>query len=199
MFINKSGSKNRRCHLLVAAAVLNGRQPCDSVVHCPTSVERERNQILNQSLDNPPSLFWDRSFHRFWDGPQVLHFGLFCCLWWLLHFVWGILVHSSRYNGHLSSVQSLSNVQRFETPWTAACQALLSITNSQSLLKLMSIESVMTSNHLILCQSSSPPVFNLSQHQSLFKWVSSSHQVAKVLEFQLQHQSFQWMFKVDFL
>ena len=40
--------------------------------------------------------------------------------------------------------------------------------------------------------SSFPPALNLSQHQSLFKWVSSSHQVAKVLEFQLQHQSFQW-------
>ena len=41
--------------------------------------------------------------------------------------------------------------------------------------------------------SPSPPALNLSQHQGLFKWVSSSHQVAKVLEFQLQHQSFQWM------
>ena len=51
----------------------------------------------------------------------------------------------------LSSVQSLSPVQLFATPWTAARQASLSITNSQSLLKLMSIESVMPSNHLILC------------------------------------------------
>ena len=50
-----------------------------------------------------------------------------------------------------SSVQSLSNIQLFATPWTAARQALLSITNSWSLLKLMSIESVMPSNHLILC------------------------------------------------
>ena len=50
-----------------------------------------------------------------------------------------------------SSVQSLSHVQFFVTPWTAACQASLSITNSQSLLKLMSIELVMASNHLILC------------------------------------------------
>ena len=41
--------------------------------------------------------------------------------------------------------------------------------------------------------SSFPPAFNLSQHQGLFQWVSSSHEVAKVLEFQLQHQSFQWM------
>ena len=52
---------------------------------------------------------------------------------------------------HVSSVQSLSHVQLLETPWTAARQASLSITNSRSLLKLMSIESVMPSNHLILC------------------------------------------------
>ena len=47
--------------------------------------------------------------------------------------------------------------------------------------------------------SPSPPAFNLSQHQGLFKWVSSSHQVAKVLELQLQHQCFQWIFRTDFL
>ena len=50
-----------------------------------------------------------------------------------------------------SSVQSLSHVWLFPTPWTTVHQACLSITNSQSLLKLMSIESVMSSNHLILC------------------------------------------------
>ena len=52
----------------------------------------------------------------------------------------------------ISSVQLLSSVRLFATPWTAARQASLSITNSQSLLKLMSIESVMPSNHLILCR-----------------------------------------------
>ena len=51
-----------------------------------------------------------------------------------------------------SSVQSLSHVQLFVTPWTAACQASLSITSSLSLLKLMSIESVVPSNNLILCR-----------------------------------------------
>ena len=51
----------------------------------------------------------------------------------------------------ISSVQSLSCVWLFATPWTAACQASLSITNSQSLLKLMSLESMMPSNLLILC------------------------------------------------
>ena len=50
-----------------------------------------------------------------------------------------------------NSVQSLSHVQLFVTPWTAIHQAFLSITNSQSLLKLISIESMMPSNHLILC------------------------------------------------
>ena len=54
-------------------------------------------------------------------------------------------------NSYVSSVQSLSRVWLFATPWTAASQASLSITNSQSLLKVMSIERVMPSNHLIFC------------------------------------------------
>ena len=95
-------------------------------------------------------------------------------------------------------VQSLSHIQLFAIPWTAVRQASLSITNSQRLLKIMYIESVMPSNHLILWYPSLP-TFNLSQNQGLFKWVSSSHQVAKVLELQFQHQSFQWTFRTDFL
>ena len=79
------------------------------------------------------------------------------------------------------SVQlSLSLVPLFSTPWTAARQASLSITNSQSLLRLMSIKSVMPSNHPLSSRSS--PAFSLSQYQGLFQWISSSHQVAKVLE-----------------
>ena len=79
-------------------------------------------------------------------------------------------------------VQLLGRVWLFATPWTAARQASLSITHSQSLLKLMSIESVMPSNPLILCRLFSSRLHS-SQHQGLFKWVHSSHQVAKVLEF----------------
>ena len=97
-----------------------------------------------------------------------------------------------------SSVQSLSCVWLFTTPWAVARQASLSITNSQSLPKLMSIESVMPSkSHPLLSPYS--PAINLSQRQALFKWVSSSHQVAKVLEFQFQHQSFQWTSRTDLL
>ena len=50
-----------------------------------------------------------------------------------------------------------------------------------------------------LLSSTSPPAFNLSQHQGIFQWVSSSHQVAKILELQIQYQSFQWIFSADFL
>ena len=110
-------------------------------------------------------------------------------------------------------VQSLSPVWLFVTPWTASRQASLFFTISQSLCKLMSIESVMPSKHLILCHLllllpsifpsirvfSNESALNLSQHQGLFQWVSSSNQVAKVLEFQLQHCSSQWILKVDFL
>ena len=69
-----------------------------------------------------------------------------------------------------------------------ARQAFLSSTISWSLFRFMSVE---------LEMPSSPFAFSLSQHQGLFQWVDSSHQVAKILE--LQHQSFQWIFRVDFL
>ena len=96
--------------------------------------------------------------------------------------------------GHMhfqfSSVLSLSHVQLFATPWITARKASLSINNSQSSLRLMSVESVMPSSHLVLW-SPSPPAPNPSQRQSLFQWVNSSHEVAKVLEFQLQHHSLQ--------
>ena len=90
-------------------------------------------------------------------------------------------------------VESFSRIQLFATPRTAARQASLSFTISQSLLKLLSVESVILS-HLLLSPS---PVFSLSQRHGLFQWVGSSYQLAKVLE--LQHQSFQWWFRVDFL
>ena len=59
------------------------------------------------------------------------------------------------------------------------------------------VSDVMQPSHPL--SSPSPPALNLSQHQGLFQWVSSSLQVAKVLVFQLQHQSFQWIFRTDFL
>ena len=82
-----------------------------------------------------------------------------------------------------SSVQSLSCDLLFATPWTAACQASLSSTNSQSLPKLMSIESVMPSSHLILCCPLLLLPLSFPSIRVLFKWVSSSHQVVKYWSF----------------
>ena len=83
--------------------------------------------------------------------------------------------------------QLLNGIQLFATPWIVAYQASLSFSISQSL--LLSIESVMPFTRPLL--SPSPSAFNLSQHQGLIQGVVSSHQVARVLELQLQHQSFQ--------
>ena len=91
-----------------------------------------------------------------------------------------------------SSIQLFRHVQLFLTPWTTAHEASLSITNSQSLLKVISIKPVMPSNHLILCHPLllSPSIFPSIR---VFSGELAPHQVAKVLE--LQHQlSFDFFF-----
>ena len=95
-------------------------------------------------------------------------------------------------------VHLLSHVRLFVTPWTAANQASLSFTISQNLLKLMSIESMMPSNYLILCHALLL-LLSILPSISLFQRVSCLHHVVKVLELQLQIQSFQWIFRTDFL
>ena len=94
-------------------------------------------------------------------------------------------------------VQLLSHLQLFVTPWTTACQVFI----LHHLLELAQthvhwVSDAIQPSHL---SSPSPPTFSLSQSQGLVQWVGSSHQVAKVLELQLQHQSFQSIFRVDFL
>ena len=102
---------------------------------------------------------------------------------YIVHGVTKSRTQLSRFNFHqFSSVQSLSHVWLFVTPWTAAPQAFLSFTNPQSLLKHMSIESVMPFNHLILCR---PLFFPPSIFPSIRVFFSSSHQVAKVLDLHL--------------
>ena len=85
------------------------------------------------------------------------------------------------------------------TPWTAACQASLCPSptpevSSNSYPSSQWCHPIISSP--VVC---SPLALNLSQHQGLFQWASSLHQVAKVLEFQLQHQSFQRILRTDFL
>ena len=83
------------------------------------------------------------------------------------------------------------------TPWTAAHQASLSFTASRHLLRFMSIELVMLFNLLIFCRPLLLP--SVLPSIKVFPNELTSHQVAKVLEVQLQHQFFQWIFRVDFL
>ena len=96
-------------------------------------------------------------------------------------------------------VQMPSYVQLYVTPWTAACQAssvhqqLPEFTQTH----IHWFDDAIQPSHPL--SSPSRPTFNLSQHQGLFKWVSSSHQVAKALQFQLQDQSFQWTPRTDLL
>ena len=102
-----------------------------------------------------------------------------------------------------SSVQSFSHVRLFATPWTAACQASLSITNSWSLLKLMSIKLVMPSNHLILCcpllllPSTFPSIKVFSKESALpIKWpkywsfifsISPSNEYSGLISFRIDY------------
>ena len=97
----------------------------------------------------------------------------------------------------ISSVQLLSHVWLFETPWAVACQASLSITNSQSFLKLMSFESVMASNYFILCR---PLLLPPSIFPSIVIFSNESFLPIKWLKYwSSKHLSFQWIFRTGIL
>ena len=112
-------------------------------------------------------------------------------------YIYGQLIYNKVSKNIVLVVQSLSHVWPFAAPWTAARQASLSFTISWSLLKLTSIESVMASNHLIQCCPLLllPSVFPCLQSFPMSQFFASG---VKVLELQLQHQSYQWIFRVDF-
>ena len=99
----------------------------------------------------------------------------------------------------VSSVQSLSRVRLFATPGLQHARPPCPSPTPRVYSNSCPLSRWCHPNISSSVLSPSPPAFNLSQHQGLFRWVSSSHQVAKILEFQLQHQSFQWIFRTHFL
>ena len=110
--------------------------------------------------------------------------------WTLLSlFIWSFM------NIFFVFVQSLSPVWLGD-PKNCSTQVLLSFTISRSLLNFIVSDAIQPSHPLL---PPSPCAFNISLYRDLFQWVGSSHQVAKVLAIRLQHQSFQWIFRVDFL
>ena len=138
-------------------------------------------------------------------APHTIFLGLLLCPW-----MWDISSESLEYDATAApayernisqSVQSLSRVRLFATPWTPAHQPSLSITNSRSLLKFMSTESVMPSNHLILCRplllqpSICPSIRDLSSESVLhIRWpkywsfsfnISSSNEHSGLISFRM--------------
>ena len=136
---------------------------------------------------------WVTSVFFFFWRLQLIGYGT-STLWRIICFAHCYWLHLVQF----SSVQSLSCVRLFVTPWIAARQASLPITNSQSLPKLMSIESVMPSSHLILCHPLLllplilPSIRVFSNESTLrMRWPK--------YWFQLQHQSLQWTTRTDLL
>ena len=158
---------------------------------------------------------WNYVFHSM-SGSCLLPY------WWFnlcfhASLFWGAKVKKKCHRilpsqSQVSSVQSLSHVQLFPTPWTTACQASLSITNSRSSLKLMSIESVMPYSHLILCcpllllPSTFPSIRVFSDESALcIRWpkywnfsfkISPTNEHPELISFRMDSESKQWFKKL---
>ena len=160
---------------------------------CP--VQKNEVGILTFSLLSSTKVLGMYTIRSTWDG-------LFCFIPDLLRFLKNseIIANEKYWVDFICIVvvQSLNHVWHFATPWTAVHQASLSLTISLSLLSHVHWvdDAIQQSRPL---SPPSPLVPSLSQHQGLFQWVSFSHQVAKVLEFRLWPQSFQWIFRTGFL
>ena len=146
-----------------------------------------------------------------WDSPSICHVLLFArswtWWWWIYSKASNTVTCISREErGFLSEITSawFGSLQSLSRVWLFVTHRL-----QHTMLTCPSPTPGACSNSCPLsrwCHPNisssvipSPPAFNLSQHQGLSQWVSSSHQAAKVLEFQLQHQSFQWIFRTGFL
>ena len=131
------------------------------------------------------SVLWWRRIRGLWKLPDGID--------WLRGKLGLVLMGEAM----LSSVHSLSHVwlcdpMNLSTPGLPVHHRLLELIQTH----VHWVSDAIQPSHPL--SSPFPPAFNLSQHQGFFKWVSSSHQVAKILEFQLQHQSFQWTPRTDF-
>ena len=149
--------------------------------------------LVNLDILSPCSLKWQWQWHDIFAAISLSTDCITCCRY----------VESPGFShmDHSMTFQCSSVTQSCLTlcdSTTAARQASLSITNFEfTQAHVHWVGDAIPPSHSL--SSPSPLLFNLSQHQGLFQWVNSSHQLAQVLEFQLQHQSFQWIFRTDFL
>ena len=134
----------------------------------PGSLALAENSLLSESSAKPPTVFADVTQLR-----------------------WALL-DSVQFSSVAQSCLTLCDPNACNKPGLPVHHQLPEFTQTH----VHRVGDAIQPSHSLL--STSPPAFNLCQHQGLFKWVRSSHQVTKVLEFQLQHQSFLWIFRTDF-
>ena len=132
------------------------------------------------------------------SSPKVCswHLYLFCCLTYrvvVTIFLNPIYMCSVQFSSVTQSCLTLCDPMNHSTPGLPVHHQLPESTQTH----VHCVDDAIQPSHPL--SSPCPTPLNLSQHQGLFKWVSSLHQVAKLLEFQHQHQSFQWIFRTDFL
>ena len=149
-----------------------------------TSIPRSQDLELLQQAVN---------FYFSVDPLSFFHYGLFLCM--LLAYWWfpGFFYSSVQFISVAQSCLTLCNPMNRSTPGLPVHHQLPEFTQTH----VHRVGDAIQPSHPL--SSPSLPAPNPSQHQSLFQWVNSSHEVAKVLEFQLQHQSFQWTSRTDLL
>ena len=155
--------------------------------------ESESHSVMSDSLCNSPGQNTRVGSCSLLQGifpAQGSNPGLLYCMWIL----YKLSKQGSPYIYIFSVVQLPSRVRLFATPWTAALQASLLLTISQSLPRFMSIASVMPSSHLLLWHPLLLLPSTFPDIRVFFQWLGCLHRIAKILELQLQHQSFQWVF-----
>ena len=163
---------------------------------------------LLRGIGYPPSFRSKRlNYRRLQPRVHELSFFTYSLTWWgsiqemadwdFCNKMWNILPMMKNILSSVSSVaqscQTLCNPRDGSTPGFPIHHQLLEAAQTH----FYRVSDAIQPSHTLL--SPSPPAFNLSQHQGLFQWVKSSHQVANILEFQPQHQSFQWIFRTDLL
>ena len=130
--------------------------------------------------DTAERLNWTELYAPLFSHDQSFWFNLF-------------LNEFNEFSSVTQSCPTLCDPMGWSIPWFPVPNQLPELAQTH----VHQVDDAMQPSHPL--SSPSPPAFNISQHQGLFKWVSSLHQVAKILEFQPQHQSFQWVFRTDFL
>ena len=160
-------------------------RPCTST---PSNIKQKHRTKLSDTLNTFLSqLLWENTALVFRDSLTILLVNKNGREIYKTKFTWSFVV----------AVQLLNCVRLCDSvDWSAPGFSVLHYLLELAQTHVHRVGDANQPSHLL---SPPSPAFNLSQHQGLFQWVSSSHQVAKVLELQLQHQSFQWTFRTDFL